>query len=101
MPLVSNVDEDLKDIPSLPLRAVKKEQEQMTDEVRREVLQAYYASISFMDTQVGRLIDTMDRLGLDKNTIIVFTSDHGYHNGEHGLWQKMSLFEEVPVFRSS
>ena len=76
------------------LASYKKEQDALTDDLRREALQAYYASISFMDAQVGSVVDTLDRLGLAENTIIVFTSDHGYHTGEHGLWQKQSLFEE-------
>lgn len=94
MPVVQGVAEDQKDLPAPALGSYKREQDKLTDDLRRECLQAYYASISFMDVQVGRVLDALDRSGLSDRTIIVFTSDHGYHNGEHGLWQKMSLFEE-------
>jgi uncharacterized sulfatase len=60
---------------------------------QREVVRAYYASISFLDAQVGRLLDALDRLGLADNTIVVFMSDHGYFLGERGQWMKQSLFE--------
>jgi uncharacterized sulfatase len=63
------------------------------DEARRCKL-AYYAAISFVDAQIGRVLDAVERLGLGDDTIIVFWSDHGYHLGEHGLWFKMSCFEE-------
>ena len=60
---------------------------------QREVVRAYYASISFLDAQVGRLLDALDRLGLTDNTIVVFMSDHGYLLGERGQWMKQMLFE--------
>ena len=66
----------------------------VTESQAREVKQGYYATISFVDAQIGRVLDAMDRLQLWDNTIVVFWSDHGYHLGKHGLWMKRSLFEE-------
>jgi iduronate 2-sulfatase len=61
----------------------------------RKALQAYYATLSFVDAQVGRLMAALERLDLADNTIVVLWSDHGYHLGEHnGLWQKRTLFEQ-------
>ncbi len=94
MPVVTGVAEDRADIPPAALESGHREQDEMTDEQRRQARQAYAASISFLDAQVGRVVAALDRLGLADDTVIVFTSDHGYHMGEHGLWQKRSLFEE-------
>lgn len=61
----------------------------------RKALQAYYASVAFVDAQVGRLMAALDELGIADDTIVVLWSDHGYHLGEHnGIWQKRTLFEQ-------
>ena len=83
---------DRDDIP-LPALADRPKQRELSLEQRRTIIQAYYASVSFMDVQVGRLLDGLKEHDLADNTIIVFVSDHGYHLGHHGLWQKGDLFE--------
>jgi len=60
----------------------------------REARRAYLASTSWADSQVGRVLDKLKELNLDKDTIVVLTGDHGYQLGEHGLWAKQTLFEE-------
>ena len=60
---------------------------------QRRVRQAYFACISYIDAQVGRVLDELDRSGLSQNTIVVLWGDHGYHLGEHGLWGKTTNFE--------
>lgn len=66
-----------------------------TEDEAQKSKQAYYAAISFVDAQVGRLLDAVDRLGLAEKTVIVFWSDHGYFLGEKGLWAKQSNFERA------
>ncbi|MBD15876.1 MAG: iduronate-2-sulfatase [Planctomycetaceae bacterium] len=87
-------------LDSLPLPARKslthrKAQRNLPEDLARQAIQAYYSSITFADAQVGRILDTLEQTGLTKNTIVVFTSDHGYHMGEHGHWQKTTLFENA------
>jgi len=65
----------------------------ISEQAQRESIRAYYASISFLDANVGRILDALERLRLTDNTIVVFLSDHGYHLGEHGQWMKQTLFE--------
>ncbi len=73
----------------------KKEQVYLDKTLAKTIKRAYYATTSFMDAQIGRVIAKLKETGLDKNTIIIFTSDHGYHLGEHGHWQKQTLFDNA------
>jgi len=98
------VPPNLKELfPAPALATQRPAQTTMSDDLRRTAIQAYYASVSFMDAQVGLLLDALERLQLDDDTIVVFNSDHGYHLGEKDLWQKQSIFEEsarVPLIIS-
>jgi iduronate 2-sulfatase len=65
----------------------------ISPEMGRRLVHGYYACVSFIDAQVGRILDELDRLGLAENTIVVLWGDHGYHLGEHSLWAKLTNFE--------
>jgi formylglycine-generating enzyme len=85
-----------KDAPAMSVESQLKD---LVKEVQRSADSArvyrhgYYAMISYMDAQVGKVVDELKRLGMAGNTIIVFWSDHGFQVGEHGMWGKTSLFE--------
>lgn len=87
--------DDLDDLPTKIRKYDTTALYGVTTEGHKEILRAYYATVSYMDAQVGRLIDELDALNLTDNTIVVFTSDHGFHLGEHHKWQKKHLFEET------
>ena len=89
-------ENDLEDVPEI-IRNYKRNSTSygVTPELHKGLLEAYYASISYMDAQVGRVLDALKELGLAKNTIVVFTSDHGYLLGHHHKFQKQHLFEEA------
>ena len=74
------------------------------DDATRRLRRGYYGAIGFMDQQLGRLLDELDRLELREKTVVVFVSDHGYLLGEHKMWKKARLWEEairVPLIISA
>ncbi len=83
-----------KDVPEIALQDYKIDsKEHLTDDDVRQLRHGHYAAISYLDAQVGKVLDELDRLGLRDKTIVVFWSDHGLHLGEHGLWSKTTCFE--------
>lgn len=79
----SDIDDDLKIGERIP------------EDKQRELIHGYMASISYIDAQLGKLLDELDRLNLTNNTVIVLWGDHGYHLGDHTLWNKHSNFEQA------
>ncbi len=73
----------------------------LSDDLQRSLIHGYYASVSFMDAQLGRVLDELDRLELTQKTIIVLWGDHGWHLGDHGMWTKHTNYEQanhIPLF---
>jgi iduronate 2-sulfatase len=94
IPPLIEPQEHLRSIPAAAL-TIPPGSPPLADEDRREIVRAYWACITFVDTQIGAVLDALDDAGLAANTIVVLYGDHGYHLGEHGgLLHKMSLFEE-------
>jgi iduronate 2-sulfatase len=97
IPLPHIPADDLSDIPKPGWSNSRSETTGMEKypENQQRMWAAYYATVTFMDEQLGRILHELEILGLRESTAIVFTSDHGYHLGEHTFWQKSNLHEEV------
>src|SRR5262249_19847678 len=87
--------DDRDDIPPIALTHTKGDDE-LTDLDKKKAIAAYHACTTFTGAQVGVLVESMDRLRLWENTVVLLFGDHGWHLDDHlGLWRKMTVFEEV------
>jgi iduronate 2-sulfatase len=103
MVLPEKVEGDWDDIPRPGINYKTSINMKMDTRRQRKAVGGYYASVAYMDAQVGKVLDALERNGLEDKTIIIFTSDHGYHLGEHDFWAKVSLRDEsagVPLIIS-
>ena len=96
MPDLDEAKCDLEDVPAMAVQRDTKNWpyyfDGITVDEARKCKQAYYASVSFVDAQVGKLLDALEENNLLENTIVIFWSDHGYFLGEKGLWYKRKNF---------
>jgi len=70
-------------------------QQQPTPQQVKECIAAYYACLTFVDENIGMILDTLESEGLADNTIVIFLGDHGFHLGDHGFWSKYSMLEQT------
>ena len=103
MVLPEKVSGDWDDIPKSGVNYKTSLNMKMDLRRQQKAMGGYYASVAYMDAQVGKVLNALQQAGLDDKTIVIFTSDHGYHLGEHDFWAKVSLHEEsasVPLIIS-
>lgn len=94
LPLPPKVDGDWNDIPKAGINYKTSANMKMDVRRQKKALGGYYAAVAYMDAQVGKVLAALQRSGQADNTIVIFTSDHGYHLGEHDFWAKVSLHDE-------
>lgn len=94
MKLPHKVPGDWDDIPKAGINYKTSENMKMDERRQKKALGGYYASVAYMDAQVGKVLNALRAAEIDDKTIVIFTSDHGYHLGEHDFWAKVSLHEE-------
>lgn len=87
--------DDRADIPEINFHLKGSSHNGIPEGIGRAYTHAYHASVHFIDQEVGRLVEGLKKHGLDRNTIIVFTGDQGFHLGEHGHWHKSTFFEQA------
>lgn len=103
MVLPEKIDGDWDDIPRAGINYKTSKNMKMNVTKQKKAMAGYYASVAYMDAQVGKVMNALKKAGLEDKTIVIFTSDHGYHLGEHDFWAKVSLHEEsalVPLIIS-
>jgi iduronate 2-sulfatase len=101
--LPEKVPGDWDDIPKAGINYKTSKNMKMDVRRQKKAVGGYYASVAYMDAQVGKVMAALKKAGLEDNTIVIFTSDHGYHLGEHDFWAKVSLHDEsamVPLIIS-
>ncbi|MDZ4288783.1 MAG: sulfatase, partial [Prosthecobacter sp.] len=94
MTLPEKVAGDWDDIPKEGINYKTSVNMQMDVTRQKKAISGYYAAVSYMDAQMGKVMTALQDAGLTDNTIVIFTSDHGYHLGEHDFWAKVSVHEE-------